>query len=191
MIVLASASPRRRELLGLLVNSFTVRPADCDERVPQGLSAAETVEYLSRIKGDAVRAACGEDDWVISADTVVAVGDEILGKPRDEEDCRRMIRLLSGREHLVYTGVTLTHGARQVTFHVCTGVTFYPVPDDELDAYVRTPEPYDKAGGYAIQGGAAIWIEKINGDYYNVVGFPVARVHRELMKMGFDPTEGS
>ncbi|MBQ3888894.1 MAG: septum formation protein Maf [Clostridia bacterium] len=190
MIVLASASPRRRELLGLLVNSFTVRPADCDERVPQGLSAAETVEYLSRIKGDAVRAACGEDDWVISADTVVAVGDEILGKPRDEEDCRRMIRLLSGREHLVYTGVTLTHGDRQVTFHVCTGVTFYPVPDEELEAYIRTPEPYDKAGGYAIQGGAAVWIEKINGDYYNVVGFPVARVHRELMKMGFDPTEG-
>ena len=129
MIVLASASPRRRELLGLLFPSFEVRPADCDERVPEGLSAAETVEYLSRLKGDAARALCGEDDWVISADTVVAVGNEILGKPRDEDDARRMIRLLSGREHLVFTGVTLTHGDRQVTFHVRTGVTFYPVPE--------------------------------------------------------------
>ena len=190
MIVLASASPRRRELLGLLVPSFEVRPAECDERVPEGLTAAETVEYLSRLKGDAARALCEKDDWVISADTIVAVGNEILGKPRDEDDARRMIRLLSGREHLVYTGVTLTHGDRQVTFHVRTGVTFYPVPENELDAYVRTPEPYDKAGGYAIQGGAAVWIEKINGDYYNVVGFPVARVHRELLKMGLDQTEG-
>ena len=190
-IILASNSPRRKELLSLLDLEFSVDTGtDFIEEYSPGTPHFKVPELMSRGKSLGFHRELDPDEILVTSDTMVLCGTEILGKPRDEDDARRMIRLLSGREPLVFTGVTRTHGDRQVTFHVRTGVTFYPVPENELDAYVRTPEPYDKAGGYAIQGGAAVWIEKINGDYYNVVGFPVARVHRELLKMGLDQTEG-
>lgn len=180
MVILASASPRRRELMALITENFRVMPADCDETVKDGLSARETVEYLSLIKGNALKGKVAAEDIIISADTVVAVDGEILGKPCDKEDARRMIMLLSGRTHSVYTGVTLTQGEKQHTFSEKTDVEFFKLSDEEIEDYISTAEPYDKAGAYGIQGKAALLVKGINGDYYNVVGFPVARLRREL-----------
>ena len=180
MVILASASPRRRELMALVTENFRVMPADCDETVDDGLSASETVEYLSLIKGNALKGKVAAEDIIISADTVVAVDGEILGKPCDKEDARRMIKLLSGRTHSVYTGVTLTQGEKQYTFSEKTDVEFFKLSDEEIEDYISTAEPYDKAGAYGIQGKAALLVKGINGDYYNVVGFPVARLRREL-----------
>ena len=180
MVILASASPRRRELMALITENFKVMPADCDETVKDGLSARETVEYLSIIKGNALKGKVAAEDIIISADTVVAVDGEILGKPCDKEDARRMIKLLSGRTHSVYTGVTLTQGEKQYTFSEKTDVEFFKLSNEEIEDYISTAEPYDKAGAYGIQGKAALLVKGINGDYYNVVGFPVARLRREL-----------
>lgn len=180
MVILASASPRRRELMALVTENFKVMPADCDETVDDGLSARETVEYLSLIKGNALKGNVAAEDIIISADTVVAVDGEILGKPCDKEDARRMIKLLSGRTHSVYTGVTLTQGEKQYTFSEKTDVEFFKLSDEEIEDYISTAEPYDKAGAYGIQGKAALLVKGINGDYYNVVGLPVARLRREL-----------
>ncbi len=180
MVILASASPRRRELMALITEDFKVMPADCDETVPKGLTARETVEYLSLIKGNALKGKVAAEDIIISADTVVAVGGEILGKPHDKNDARRMIKLLSGRTHSVYTGITLTKGEKQLTFSEKTDVEFFSLTEKETEEYISTDEPYDKAGAYGIQGKAALLVKGINGDYYNVVGFPVARLRREL-----------
>ena len=180
MVILASASPRRRELMALVTENFKVMPADCDETVPNGLTARETVEYLSLIKGNALKGKVAAEDIIISADTVVAVDGEILGKPHGKDDARRMINLLSGRKHTVFTGVTLTKGEKQYTFSEKTDVEFFSLTDEEIENYISTPEPYDKAGAYGIQGKAALLVKGIYGDYYNVVGFPVARLRREL-----------
>jgi septum formation protein len=180
-VVLASASPRRKELLTLIFNEYDICPAACDEALPEGIKAQEAVEYLSLIKNKAALSLCGEDSLVISADTVVAVDGEILGKPQDKEDARRMITLLSGREHQVYTGVTLYLNGKFKTFSEKTDVAFYELTDKEIDDYVSTDEPYDKAGAYGIQGKAGLLVKAVNGDYYNVVGLPVARLKREIM----------
>ena len=180
MIILASGSPRRRELMKLISEDFKVIPADCDETVSETLTARETAEYLSKIKGDALKSKMSQNDLIISADTVVSVNDEILGKPADKADARRMITLLSGKTHSVFTGVTLTRGEKQVTFSEKTDVTFFELTENEIEEYIGTDEPYDKAGAYGIQGKAAVLIKGINGDYFNVVGFPVARIKREI-----------
>ncbi|MBO5433814.1 MAG: septum formation protein Maf [Clostridia bacterium] len=181
-VVLASASPRRKELLSLIFNEYDIRPADCDEALPEGIKAQEAVEYLSLIKNKATVEICDENSLVISADTVVAVEGEILGKPQDKEDARRMISLLSGREHQVFTGVTLSLNGNFKTFSEKTDVVFYKLTDKEIEDYISTDEPYDKAGAYGIQGKAGLLVKAVNGDYYNVVGLPVARLKREIME---------
>lgn len=181
-IVLASASPRRKELISLISENVEIRPAECDETLPDGIGAKQAVECLSKIKNDAAKEISAEDELIISADTVVAVSNEILGKPVDKEDARRMINLLSGKTHQVYTGVTLALKGNSITFSEKTDVTFFPLSDEEIEEYISSKEPYDKAGAYGIQGKASLLVERINGDYFNVVGFPVARVKRELLK---------
>lgn len=181
-IVLASASPRRKELISLITESVEIRPAECDETLPDGIGAKEAVEYLSKIKNDAAKSISAHDELIISADTVVAVSNEILGKPADKEDARRMIKLLSGRTHQVYTGVTISYKENAVTFSEKTDVSFFDLTDDEIESYVSSSEPYDKAGAYGIQGKASLLVSGINGDYFNVVGLPVARLNRELSK---------
>lgn len=181
-IVLASASPRRKELISLITENVEIRPAECDETLPDGIGAKEAVEYLSKIKNDAAKSISAHDELIISADTVVAVSNEILGKPADKEDARRMIKLLSGRTHQVYTGVTISYKGNAVTFSEKTDVSFFDLTDDEIESYVSSSEPYDKAGAYGIQGKASLLVSGINGDYFNVVGLPVARLNRELSK---------
>ena len=181
-VILASASPRRQELIKLIFDSTEVLPAQCDETLPQDIGAREAVEYLSNIKNQATLNEVKGDCLIISADTVVAVNDEILGKPVDKDDARRMISLLSGRIHQVYTGVTISYKGKVKTFSEKTDVEFFPLTEEETEEYISTSEPYDKAGSYGIQGKAGLLIKGINGDYYNVVGLPVARLKRELQE---------
>ena len=179
-VILASASPRRQELIKLIFDSVEILPADCDETLPEGIGAREAVEYLSEIKNEASAKLTDEENLIISADTVVAVDDEILGKPVDKEDARRMISLLSGKVHQVYTGVTLSLNGRMKTFSEKTDVEFFSLTKSEIEEYISSSEPYDKAGAYGIQGKAGLLVKGINGDYYNVVGFPIARLKREI-----------
>lgn len=177
-VILASGSPRRKELMKLLFSEYEIRVSDIEEVVEEGLSPAETVMSLARQKGSAVP--CDSGDLLIAADTVVAFDETILGKPRDREDAARMVGMLSGRTHCVYTGVYVRKGETEKTFYEKTEVEFYPLSDDEIEKYVLTGEADDKAGAYGIQGRGGLFVKKINGDYNNVVGFPVARIAREL-----------
>ncbi len=179
-IVLASASPRRKELISLIFDEVIIRPADCDETLPDGISPGEAVEYLSKIKNNATRQISNENDLVISADTVVAIGNEILGKPANKEDARRMIALLSGNIHSVFTGVTISQGEKTITFSEETKVEFLALSESEIEEYINSDEPYDKAGSYGIQQKGALLVKGIQGDYFNVVGLPVSRLNREL-----------
>jgi septum formation protein len=190
--ILASASPRRRELLEQIGMDFTVFPA-CGEETMHHTLPEEVVCELSRQKAMEVaerRKGEKEPEVIIGADTVVALEHQILGKPCDEKDAYRMISLLQGRSHKVYTGVTL--GIRkqgEVKFHSFyeeTEVTMSPMTEQERMRYVETGEPMDKAGGYAIQGKCAVFIEKIHGDYNNVVGLPVAALYHKLRELGMD-----
>lgn len=178
-IVLASASPRRKELIALISDNVVIRPADCDESLPENIGARQAVEYLSKIKNDAASTSAA-NEIIISADTVVSVCDEILGKPVDKADARRMISLLSGKTHQVYTGVTISHKNQSVTFSEKTDVTFFPLTNEEIESYIELDSIYDKAGAYGIQGEASLLVSGISGDYFNVVGLPVARLNREL-----------
>jgi septum formation protein len=183
MLVLASASPRRQELLRAAGISFTVQPADVDETPLAGESARECAERLAGEKGLAVSRTRPED-LILGADTVVVVDETILGKPSDTDDAVRMLRLLSGRVHQVITGVCLVEpaaaGRTARTASETTLVTMTEISEGEIRAYVATREPMDKAGAYAIQGMASRWIPRIEGDYSNVVGLPVALVYRML-----------
>lgn len=180
--ILASASPRRKELLSLMGIPFTVRVPDVDERVLPGQSAYDVARGLARQKAEAVAARFPES-CVIAADTIVVVDEQILGKPRDEADAARMLRLLSGRGHRVVTGVCLMLDGRARVFSQETAVWFYPLSDEEIAAYISTGEPMDKAGAYGIQGRGALLVERVAGDYCNVVGLPVARLARALKEM--------
>ena len=191
-IVLASASPRRQELLRNAGIAFTVQPADINETPRAGESPRECAERLAREKALAVFKN-NPQGWVLGADTIVVADDVILGKPRDVEDAARMLRLLSGRTHAVITGVCLVGpvagGQWSVASHTktcseTTLVTFCELSDDEIRFYVATGEPMDKAGAYAIQGLASRWIPRIEGDYSNVVGLPVALVYAMLRARG-------
>ena len=179
-VILASASPRRQELIKLIFDSVEILPADCDETLPEGIGAREAVEYLSKIKNEASAKLTEKENLVVSADTVVSVDNEILGKPVNKEDARRMISLLSGKVHQVYTGVTISLNEKTKTFSEKTDVEFFDLTENEIEEYISSKEPYDKAGAYGIQGKAGLLIKGINGDYYNVVGFPIARLKREI-----------
>ena len=184
--ILASASPRRRELLTGLGLRFEVRPAQAEEHPAPGLSGAETAIRLSRAKCLEIAASADREDVIIAADTVVVSEGEILGKPQDASDARRMLRALSGRSHWVYTGVTVSRGGALVSEAEGTQVRFRPLTDPEIDAYIATGEPMDKAGAYGIQGRAALFVEGIDGDYFNVVGLPLCRLGQMLKQLGVD-----
>lgn len=177
MLILASQSPRRKELLSLITNDFTVKSADVDETLPDGISPQEAVEYLSKIKALPFK---NDTDIVIGADTVVCLDGLILGKPKNEDDAFNMLRLLSARVHSVFTGVTILFGEKEKTFSVETRVKFFELLDDDINAYIKSGECSDKAGAYGIQGKGSLFVEKIDGDYFNVVGLPVSRLNREL-----------
>jgi septum formation protein len=182
-IVLASASPRRQELLKKAGIDFVVRPADIPE-VPAPREAPLAFgERMAREKARAVRKSVPQE-IVLAADTVVAVDDQILGKPENDEDAMRMLHVLSGRTHSVITSVCLASETFEDVQSENTAVEFAAMTDNEIREYVRTGEPMDKAGAYAIQGMASRWITKVDGDYYNVVGLPVDLVWRMLREHG-------
>lgn len=180
-IILASASPRRRELLEKAEIPFNLCIKNVDETVPEGLTPEEAAMFVAEKKALAV-AGVDEEAVVIGADTIVVLDGEILGKPADEEDAIKMLMRLSGREHTVITGVCLACGDKKTTFCKSSKVTFYKLERDEVKRYVRTGEPMDKAGAYGIQGKGSLFVESIEGDYFNIVGLPLASVVRELKK---------
>ncbi len=187
-VILASQSPRRRELLERMgISDFLIRPAQGEERFDPSLTPAQLVESLSRQKAEEISAGAGPEDLVIAADTVVSVDGRVLGKPRDRRDAAEMLAALSGREHTVYTGVTVRRGGETVTEHEATAVRFRPLTQGEIEDYVSTGEPMDKAGAYGIQGYGCLLVEGITGDYFNVVGLPVCRLGRILARFGVDP----
>lgn len=179
-IVLASKSPRRSEILKNAGMDFTVRVADADETIPEGTSPENAVVYLAARKAMAVERA--EDETVLGADTVVVLDGEILGKPKNKEDAFNMIKKLSGRVHSVFTGVCAIGNGVSITFAEETKVEFYKLTDEEINTYVNTDEPYDKAGSYGIQGLASKFIRGIQGDYFNVVGLPMSAIYQKILK---------
>ena len=186
-IILASASPRRRELLERIgITDFTVAAPNVDESVDPGHSPAAIVEQLSLRKARAAAEHFGPDELILAADTVVALDGAILGKPRDKDGAFAMLSALSGREHRVYTGVTVLQGNKIVTQHEETSVTFRALSPDEIWGYIATGEPLDKAGAYGIQGMGALLVSSIRGDYSNVMGLPVFRLGQILREFGLD-----
>lgn len=175
MIILASQSPRRRELLKYITEDFKAVSSDVDESLPSGISPSDAVLYLSKIKAEPFK---NKNDIVIGADTVVALDDKILGKPVDENDAYSMLKMLSGKEHSVFTGVTVFHGDVQKSFFVETRVKFFDLSDNDIKKYIMTGEPMDKAGAYGIQGYGSLLVEKIDGDYFNVVGLPISMLNK-------------
>lgn len=182
-IILASASPRRKELLAGLDLDFEVKVLKgVSESYPESLRAEEVPQYISREKAAAYQVA--DDELLLTADTVVVVDNTILGKPHDADDARRMLRLISGRTHQVVTGVTLTTTKAQKTFGVTTDVTFRRLTDDEIDYYITHYRPFDKAGAYGIQEWIGyIGVTSIHGSYYNVMGLPVQRIYQEILEI--------
>lgn len=185
-MILASQSPRRRELLGQMGFSFTVRPARGEELPHPELTPAQLVEELARQKALEVSSGADADDVVVAADTVVAIDGKVLGKPHDKVHAAQMLSALSGREHTVYTGVAVKRGETLLVEHEATQVRFRPLTEREIDLYIQTGEPMDKAGSYGIQGYGALLVEGIRGDYFNVVGLPICRLGRMLAQVGED-----
>ena len=183
MIILASKSPRRKELFSLITADFEIIPAVGEERADRSLPPQKYVCELAEHKAEEIAAQYPEDT-VIGADTIVAVNGEILGKPHDEADAKRMLRLLSGTEHSVFTGVCIICQNKKIIFCDETKVRFFGLTDGEIDAYTASGEPFDKAGAYGIQDTGALLVSGITGDYYNVMGLPVGRLYRELLKAG-------
>lgn len=181
-ILLASGSPRRRELLAMIAPGFAVAPGrDVDESYPSDIPAEKVAEYLSKVKADAYIDLLADDEIIITADTVVIIDGRILGKPAGRDDAIAMLRSLSGRRHKVVTGVTVTARDRSISFDETTVVEFAQLSDDEIDAYVDTFRPYDKAGAYGIQEWiGAVGIKGIEGCYYNVMGLPVHTLYHRL-----------
>ena len=179
-IILASGSPRRKELMQHITDEFSVIVSDADESIAEGESVEETVKNLALAKAEAIKGKCRETDIIISADTVVANDNKILGKPSDKNEAFEMLKSLSGRTHAVYTGVCITKGNITEVFAQKTLVEFYELSDEEINAYIATGDPFDKAGGYGIQSKGAILVKGIDGDYFNVVGFPVAEISRRI-----------
>ena len=173
-LILASLSPRRKELLGLLGIPFTIEVPKADETMEPEKDPAQQVAEVSRRK--ALATSAGEKDVVVAADTIVVCDGQILGKPKDRADAVRMLQMLSGRTHQVMTGMTVRRGAQLHSCTEVTDVTFRPLETGEIARYVASGEPMDKAGAYGIQGGAALFAEKLCGDYYNVMGLPVCRL---------------
>lgn len=186
-VILASSSPRRKELLKTITENFDIIVSGCDETVDASLSPSETVMELAKRKGMAVynEADCPQNALIIASDTVVALDGTILGKPADKDEAFHMLKSLSGRLHHVYSGVCIidtdeSGNVKTDVFYEETAVSFMALSDEEIDNYVKSGEPYDKAGGYGIQGLAGKFITSINGDYYNVVGLPLPSVYKKI-----------
>lgn len=184
-IILASNSPRRRELLAGLGLKFTVKvKPDVSEGYPEGLSPMEIVKFIANEKADANTQDIADNNVVITADTIVVANGNILGKPKDNADAKRMLRLISGTTHQVITGVTISTKKERHTFAVTTDVTFRQLKDEEIELYVEKYHPLDKAGAYGIQEWIGfIGVSGINGSYYNVMGLPVQRLYSELVSL--------
>jgi septum formation protein len=182
-VILASQSPRRRELLTLVGIAHEVAPADIDESVLPGERPAPHAERLARAKAETL-AARHPEALVVAADTIVVVDGRILGKPADAADARRTLRLLSGRDHVVFTAVAVARGGEVASEVAEVTVAFRALGDDEIDAYVATGEPMDKAGSYGIQGYGATIVERIDGDYFAVMGLSLVRVVRLMARLG-------
>ena len=186
-IILASKSPRRRALLEQMgVKDFRILTPDIDEHMDRELPPAELVRQISLEKAQAVAAQADPNAVIIAADTVVALDGVVLGKPADEEEAFRMLSLLSGNRHQVYTGLTVLRGEQVFSQWEETAVTFRSLTAEEIEAYIATGEPMDKAGAYGIQGYGALFIEGISGDYYNVMGLPVCRLGQILGQLGMN-----
>lgn len=181
-LILASASPRRRELLSLFGLPFVVRAADIDETMDPGADPCDQVARVSARK--ALALSRDPEDTVIAADTIVVCAGRVLGKPHSPEEAEAMLRLLSGRDHQVMTGCTVLYGESQETFTEVTDLHFRELSEAEIRRYVASGEPMDKAGAYGIQGGAALFCTGIRGDYYNVMGLPVCRLGTVLKRLG-------
>ncbi len=178
-IVLASQSPRRQELIKLITDNVRVQVADIDETMDKNKPVYDEVARVSLLKARAIGPVEGV---VVAADTVVVCDGQVLGKPRDEKDAFRMLSMLSGRSHQVMTGLSVVKDKKEISVTEVTDVYFRKLTDEEIWAYIKTGDPMDKAGSYGIQSGGALFVEKINGDYFNVVGLPVCRLG-QLLKM--------
>lgn len=179
-MILASRSPRRRELLGIISKDFEIIPAVGEENIPDGTEPKDAVAMLARQKAEEI-AASHRGEVIVAADTIVVIDNKILGKPRDEADAAEMLGALSGRMHTVYTGVCVifADGAEE-SFAERTDVEFYPLSESEIAEYIATGEPMDKAGAYGIQERGALLVKRIFGDFYNVMGLPISRLARAL-----------
>ncbi len=180
-VILASKSPRRCELLKYITDDFSVVPSNCDETLPEAVDVFEAPEFLSVKKALDV-ARNNPDALVIGCDTVVIIGNRILGKPRDDQEAFEMLCKLSGNTHTVVSGVCLCLKGKTMSFSQRTNVRFYSLSEEDILKYLATGSPLDKAGAYGIQDMAALFVESIEGDYYNVVGFPIAKLKREIEK---------
>lgn len=181
-IILASASPRRRELMKLITEDFTAVSVDSDETLPDDIvmkGICGAAEYLAHVKAEKAHEMFPED-IVIGCDTTVVCRSKILGKPKDKEQAREYLHMLSGSVHSVFTGCCIMYGDRTGSFDEGTDVFFNELSDEEIEDYISTDEPYDKAGGYGIQGRGALFVNKINGDFFNVMGLPVSRLNKKL-----------
>ncbi|MBM7648946.1 septum formation protein [Bacillus ectoiniformans] len=184
-IILASGSPRRKELLQQIHLPFTVQTSHVDETISNELSPEDIVTQLAERKARAVAAEVS-NKYVIGADTVVVQDGVVLGKPKDRDEARHMLKKLSGHTHAVYTGVAIIHNDDTFTFYEKTNVTFWELLDEDIEAYLDSGEPFDKAGAYGIQGLGAVHVKSIEGDYFSVVGLPIASLYRHLKRLGFN-----
>lgn len=182
MLILASASPRRKELISLICDDVRIIPADVDESIPTSTKPEEVAELLAIRKAEHI-AKQFPRETVIGCDTTVIVDNTILGKPKDADDARRMLSLLSGKSHTVITGCAICKDGHSVSFSQNTQVTFYSLSEEEIADYISTGEPMDKAGAYGIQGKGSLFVKEISGDYFNVVGMPIARLNKALLQM--------
>lgn len=187
-LILASASPRRYELLSLTLLPFETYPSTLEEKMDLSLTPSQLVESLAEQKAADIFTQ-KPDCVVLGADTIVSYQNNRLGKPKDRIEAAEMLRMLSGQTHEVYTGVCLIDQTKKVIFSVKTSVTFYTLDENTIDWYLNTGEPFDKAGSYGIQGSGSLLVEKIDGDYFNVVGLPISKVVRSLKDFGFSFTE--
>ena len=178
-VILASASPRRKELLSNIFSDFRCIPSEIDEIVPDETPLFEVPKILAMQKAEDVAKKYPES-LVIGSDTVVIAGNEILGKPIDDDDARRMLTLLSGKVHYVVTGCALFMNGKSHSFREETEVEFYPLTEEEIENYIASREPFDKAGAYGIQGLGSLFVKGIDGDFFNVVGLPVASLNKEI-----------
>lgn len=179
-IILASASPRRRELMKLITDDFTAVSLDVDETIPENCGC-HVSEYLAVLKADKA-SGIYPDSIVIGCDTVVEIEGKVLGKPKNADECRKFLKMLSGKIHYVTTSCCIIGFGNKIVMSKTTDVTFRNLTDDDIEWYISTGEPFDKAGGYGIQGKGSLLIEKINGDYFNVVGLPVSELNQQLKK---------